>query len=122
MVQPFLFAAGTSGASGLTSFILLLGPLILIWYLLIIRPQGHQRRKTQEMLANLKTGDRVSTNGGILGTVVGFGNNTVHLQIANQVKVEVLRSAITGVQKEESSAVKPAEAWGVGETQAKGRK
>lgn len=122
MVQPILFAAATSGASGLTSFILLLGPLILIWYLLIIRPQGRQRRKTQEMLANLKTGDRVSTNGGILGTIVGFGNNTVHVQIANQVKVEVLRSAISGLQREESPAAKPTEAAAVAESHAKGRK
>lgn len=123
MVHPMLLAAGTSGASGMTSFILLLGPLILIWYLLIIRPQGRQRRKTQEMLSNLKTGDRVSTTGGILGTIVGFGSSTVHVQIANQVKVEVLRSAINGLQHtDESPAPKSVEAAAVAESQVKGRK
>jgi preprotein translocase subunit YajC len=99
LVPPVLFAAASSGAQSLTSFILILGPLVLIWYLLIIRPQSTQRRKTQEMLANLKTGDRVVTNGGLLGTIVGFGNNTVQLQIANQVKVDVVRSAVSGLQK-----------------------
>jgi preprotein translocase subunit YajC len=125
LVLPILLAAEPSGAQGLTSFILLLGPLILIWYLLIIRPQSRQRRKTQEMLATLKTGDRVVTNGGILGTIVGFGNNTVQLQIANQVKIEVVRSAISGLQSEETSAVaKRAEAATAREISApaKGRK
>ena len=100
LAYPILFAAA-SGTQGLTSFILILGPLILIWYFLVIRPQSTQRRKTQEMLQNLKTGDRVVTNGGLLGSIVSFGdNNTVELQIANQVKVEVLRSAIGGLQRQ----------------------
>lgn len=98
MVLPVLFAAA-SGMQGLSSFVLILGPLILIWYLLVIRPQSTQRRKTQEMLSNLKTGDRVVTTGGLLGTVVGFGNNTVQLQITSQVKVDVMRSAVSGFEK-----------------------
>ncbi|HLI34447.1 MAG TPA: preprotein translocase subunit YajC [Terriglobia bacterium] len=124
LVLPILLAAEPSGAQGLTSFILLLGPLILIWYLLIIRPQSRQRRKAQEMLATLKTGDRVITNGGILGTIVGFGSNTVQLQIANQVKIEVVRSAISGLQSEEASAAKRAEPAAAREVSApaKGRK
>lgn len=100
LVPPILFAA-ESGAQGLTSFILILGPLILIWYLLVIRPQSTQRRKTQEMLSALKTGDRVVTTGGLLGTITGFGNNTVQLQLNSQVKVDVLRSAVSGFQKKE---------------------
>lgn len=100
LVPPVLFAA-ESGAQGLTSFILILGPLILIWYLLVIRPQSTQRRKTQEMLSNLKTGDHVVTSGGLLGTITGFGNNTVQLQITSQVKIDVLRSAVSGFQKKD---------------------
>ena len=100
LVPPVLFAA-ESGAQGLTSFILILGPLILIWYLLVIRPQSTQRRKTQEMLSNLKTGDHVVTSGGLLGTITAFGNNTVQLQITSQVKVDVLRSAVSGFQKKD---------------------
>lgn len=100
MVPPILFAS-ESGAQGLTSFVLILGPLILIWYLLVIRPQSTQRRKTQEMLSALKTGDRVVTSGGLLGTITGFGSNTVQLQLNSQVKVDVLRSAVSGFQKKE---------------------
>lgn len=103
-LHPVLFAADAAPGSSLTGFILLLGPLILIWYLLIIRPQGRQRHKTQQMLSNLKTGDRVVTTGGMLGTVLSFGSNTVQLQIANQVKVEVLRSAISGIHNPDGAA------------------
>jgi preprotein translocase subunit YajC len=54
------------------------------------------------MLSNLKTGDRVVTSGGIHGTIVSFRNGVVQLQIANQVRVDVARSAITGMVTEEA--------------------
>jgi preprotein translocase subunit YajC len=103
-LQSLLFASTGSGAEGIPSLILFLGLLVIIWYLLIIRPQSRQRHKVQDMIANLKTGDRVVTNGGILGTVAGFGSNTVQLQVANQVKIEVLRSAISSLQSAETTA------------------
>jgi preprotein translocase subunit YajC len=84
----------------LTQFLLLFAPLFAIWYFLVIRPQQQQRRKLQQMLGSLKTGDRVVTSGGIYGTIVGFRNGVVQLQIANQVKVELARSAITGFVSE----------------------
>lgn len=95
--------AAEPGAGGaLTQFLLLFAPLFLIWYFLVILPQKRQRRKTQEMLSNLKTGDRVVTTGGIYGSVMGFRGDIVQLQIANQVKVDVARSAITGIPSEEA--------------------
>ena len=84
----------------LTQFLLLFAPLFVIWYFLVIRPQQQQRKKLQEMLSNLKTGDRVVTSGGIIGTIVGFRYGTVQLQIAVQVRVDLARSAITGMAKE----------------------
>ena len=92
---------GWGGA--LSQFLLLFAPLFAIWYFLVIRPQQQQRRKTQEMLHNLKTGDRVVTSGGIHGTIISFRNGVVQLQIASQVKVDVTRSAITGIVPEEAS-------------------
>ena len=82
----------------LLPFVLIFG----IFYFLLIRPQQVQRRKTQEMLANLKTGDRVMTSGGIYGIITGFRDNIVQLQVASQVKLDVSRSAITSVQGDES--------------------
>ena len=81
----------------LLPFVLIFG----IFYFLLIRPQQVQRRKAQEMLANLKTGDRVVTSGGIYGTITGFRDNIVQLQVTNLVKLDVARSAVTGVQTDE---------------------
>jgi preprotein translocase subunit YajC len=100
--NSFLLAADPGAGGALSQFLLLFAPLFAIWYFLVIRPQQQQRRKTQAMLANLKTGDRVVTSGGIYGTIVSFRTGTVQLQIANQVRVDVARSAITGMVTEET--------------------
>ena len=54
-------------------------------------------------MPSLKTGDRVVTSGGIYGTIMGFRDGTVQLQIASQVKVDLARSAITGMVTEEAA-------------------
>jgi len=89
---------GTGGA--LAQFLLLFAPLFLIWYFLVILPQQRNRKKTQAMLSNLKTGDRVMTSGGIYGLITGFRGDIVQVEIANQVKVDLARTAITGIQTE----------------------
>lgn len=101
--NSFLLAADAGAGGALSQFLLLFAPLFAIWYFLVIRPQQQQRRKTREMLANLKSGDRVVTSGGIHGTIISFRNGVVLLQIASQVKVDVARSAITGIVTEETS-------------------
>ena len=100
---PVLAAdAGSGGALvQLLPFVLIFG----IFYFLLILPQQKQRRKVQEMLANLKTGDRVLTSGGIYGTIVGFKDaNVLQLQVTSQVKLEVARSAITAMDQPEGGA------------------
>ena len=76
-------------------------PLLLImvvFYFLLILPAQRRQKKTQQMLMALKNGDKVITNGGIYGTIVGLENDAVQLRIADQVKVKVSRSAIAGLQ------------------------
>jgi len=102
LVNPVVLAADPGMGQALYQFLILFAPLFAIWYFLVIRPQQQQRRKVQDMLANLKTGDRVVTSGGLYGTVVAFRNGVVQLQIANQVKVDVARSAITGLVTEDA--------------------
>jgi preprotein translocase subunit YajC len=99
-----VLAADPGVGGGLLQFLILFGPLFLIWYLLVILPQQRQRKKTQEMLANLKTGDRVLTTGGLYGTVVGFRESVVQLQVAKEVKVDVARTAIASLQTAETEA------------------
>lgn len=96
-------AADPGLGPALTQFLLLFLPLFLIWYFLVILPQQRQRKKTQEMLTTLKTGDRVITTGGIYGILVGFRNGVVQLQVAKDVKIEIARSSIAGLAADESS-------------------
>jgi len=101
---PLFLAADPGAGNGLMQFLVLFAPLLLIWYFLIIRPQQRQRAKVKEMLENLKTGDKVVTSGGVYGTVVGFKDTVVQLQVAPQVKLDVVRSAITGLQPSEEKS------------------
>ena len=92
-----LLAADAAGNEGIMQFVLLFVPLFVIWYFLVIMPQQRQRKKTQEMLASLKTGDRVLTSGGMFGTIVGFREEVVQLQVAPQLKIDIARSAISNL-------------------------
>ena len=76
--------------------------IMVIFYVLLILPAQKRQKKTAAMLSALKNGDKVVTNGGIYGTIVGLDESdaTVQLRIADQVKVKVLRSAIAGLQPE----------------------
>ena len=80
-------------------------PLILIFvlfYFLIIVPQRKRQRAIDEMLNNLKSGDKVVTNGGIYGTIVSIRDDkrTVQLKISENpvIRVEIARTAISGMQ------------------------
>lgn len=85
---------------------LLSGPLpmllvmMVIFYLLLILPAQRRQKKVQSMLSALKSGDKVITNGGIYGTIVGIENDAIQLRIAEQVKVKIARSAIAAMQPE----------------------
>ncbi len=69
----------------------------VMFYFLLIRPQSKQRKEHETMLKNLKTGDRVLTNGGIYGIVTNVKEKSILLKIADNVKVEVAKSAVSGV-------------------------
>jgi len=87
------------GGSALVQF----APLLIImgiFYVLLILPAQRRQKKTQEMINALKNGDKVVTSGGLLGTIVGIEGDSVQLRIADQVKVKILRSAVTGLQPE----------------------
>ena len=75
-------------------------PIIAIFYLLLIRPQQQQAKKLKAMLATLKKGDKVVTSGGLMGTIVGLEEQKAVLRVADDVKMEFLRSAIVSVVTE----------------------
>lgn len=72
-------------------------PIFLILYFLIIRPQQQQKKKTEAMLAALKKGDRVLTNGGMFGTVVGLEGDKAVLKVAENIKIEFVKNSIVQV-------------------------
>lgn len=74
--------------------------LIGIFYVLLIMPAQRRQKRTQSMLSALKTGDKVVTSGGLYGTIVALDGDAVQLRIADQVKVKVARSAVSGLQEE----------------------
>lgn len=95
MTQP---PGGGSGGPG--AFLIQLVPMIAIFaifFFLLIRPQQKQRRDREQMLARLKKGDRIVTTGGLIGTIINLNEQTVTLRIADSVRVECLRSAVTGL-------------------------
>ena len=73
---------------------------MVIFYFLMIMPAQRRQKKVAEMLRNLKTGDKVITNGGIYGTIAGMDDDSVQLRIGEQVKIKVSRAAIAGLQAE----------------------
>jgi preprotein translocase subunit YajC len=96
---------GAAGGGGGLLFTLL--PFVLIFgifYFLVIRPQAKRQRETVKMLDSLKQGDRVVTTGGLFGTVAGVKDNIAVLKIADQVRVEVAKSAITAVVEKSREA------------------
>ena len=74
--------------------------VIGILYFLIIRPQQQQAKDHRRLVDNLKPGDRVITQGGIHGTVTTIKGGVVQVKIADNVKVDVTRTAITQVVQE----------------------
>ena len=90
----------SGGLGALGGFIPLL-MMVVLFYVLIIVPQRRQQKKVSQMLDNLKVGDKVVTQGGILGTVTILKDDkTVQLKIAESpvVKIDVSRTAISGLQ------------------------
>jgi len=71
--------------------------IMVIFYVLLILPAQRRQKKVNEMLAALQSGDKVITNGGIYGTIVGLDGDTVQLRIAEQVKIKVARNAVAAL-------------------------
>jgi preprotein translocase subunit YajC len=90
---------GAGGSANLISTLIMFGAIFLIFYFMIIRPQQKRAKEREKMLSELQKGDKVVTSGGIHGTIVGLEDKTVLLQIADNVKVKVDRSAINIVEK-----------------------
>lgn len=73
----------------------------LIFYFIVFLPNKKRQKALQDMLNNLKNGDKVITSGGIFGVVAGIKEDRIQLKIADQVKIEISKNAIVSKQSEE---------------------
>lgn len=78
--------------------------MVVIFVVLVILPARKRQKKLDEMLANLATGDKVVTNGGLTGTVVGLADARVTLRIPpDGLKLEFARTAVVGMAEKTDS-------------------
>ncbi len=102
-----LALAQAQGSSGGGSSLITFAPLVLIFvifYFLLILPQQRRQKKWQQMLGELKTGDRVVTSGGVRGTIIALRDDVVHLRVPpDNLRLEVSRSSIVSVTSGEEA-------------------
>ena len=92
----FLFQAGGLGGA-LIPMLLIFG----VFYLLLIRPQQKKQRQLQATIADLKSGDKVITTGGVIGTITAVRDTSFLIRSAEKTILEIARSAVAGVDSEE---------------------
>jgi preprotein translocase subunit YajC len=96
------FVAVPGGAGGIQMLLPLL--LIPVLYLVMIRPQQKKQKQWQEMLSSIKTGDRVTTAGGIRGIILSIKDDAIVVRVApDNIKLEVAKSAIASVTTQDGA-------------------
>ena len=106
---PALFAMGTPAAGGASAWVQLV-PFVLvigIFYFIILLPMKRRQQKVQTFLAALKVGDNIVTSGGMYGTITRLNDQSVQVQIAERVRIEISRNAVVGFQGQEPVAPEP---------------
>ena len=100
LVEP-LYAMGAAGEAQGGNPVATMLPFVLMFvvlYMLILRPQIKKQKAQQKMVDELKKGDRIVTNGGLHGVILNLKDDIVLLNIADHVKVEVSRAAVSRVK------------------------
>lgn len=103
LYAPLFLLAPSPGQSPLAGLIPVVA-MVLIFYFLLIAPVRKRQKQHDEMIANLKNGTRVVTNGGIIGTVVGIQEDRLRIKIADQVKIEITRQSVASLADDGSDS------------------
>lgn len=96
------YAQAAGAEAGGAGMLMQFAPLILIFvvfYFLLIRPQQKRAKEHRDMLGALRRGDRIVTGGGIVGTVQKVADDELTVEIAENVRIKVIRSTVTTVLK-----------------------
>ena len=114
-----LTATGTAGA-GMGSSILMLVMMIAVFYFMLIRPENKRKKEAEQMRSAVKKGDKITTIGGIVGTVVDVKENNIVIETsADQVRIELAKWALS--TNETAAEAKKAEAKKAEEAKAKAK-
>ena len=100
--EVYAMAAPPPGGGSSGSPLMLLWPwlmIFVIFYLLVFRPQRQKQKELEKKISELEKGDKVVTSGGLIGIVAGLKEKSVAIKVADNVKVEVLRSSISHAEK-----------------------
>jgi preprotein translocase subunit YajC len=100
-MSPLILAMASAPEGSTSSPWFQLIPFVLvlaIFYFIILLPMRKKQQKVQSFLESLKVGDKVVTTGGIYGQVTRLSGETVQMQIADKVRIDVSKAAIGGLQ------------------------
>jgi preprotein translocase subunit YajC len=78
--------------------------VLAIFYFVILLPMKRRQQKVRRFLDALKVGDRIVTSGGLFGTITRLSDQSVQIQVADKVRVEIARTAVVGYQGQEPVA------------------
>ncbi len=100
LAQAQTAAATAAAKPGIMEMLFPIAMMLLICYFLFLRPQQKKLGDHQKFLAGIKRGDQVITNGGIFGEVTGLTEKFITLEVAENVRIKVLKSQVLGTAKE----------------------
>jgi len=123
----FLTAAEGAAAGGMMSTLIMMGAMLAVFYFMLIRPENKRKKEAEQMRSSVRKGDKITTIGGIVGTVVDVKENNVVVETsADQVRIELAKWAIssneTAAENAKAAEAKAAEAKAKAKAKAKAEK
>ena len=101
MIELLNVVVGQSGGGDQGGFLSLMMPMFIIFgimYFLVIRPQSKKQREHENLLNNLKSGDKIITQGGLVGRITNVEKEILTLDLGDRVRVKVMRTHVLGLQ------------------------
>ena len=100
-----IFLTEAAGAAGMSSSIIMLVAMLAIFYFMLIRPENKRKKEAEQMRSSVKTGDKITTIGGIIGTVVSVKDDKFVMETgADQVRIELAKWSISTNDTAEAAA------------------
>ena len=107
-MEGFVYAQAASGAFEMLNSLIIPTVLIIgIMYFLMIRPQQRRIKEHRDMVASIRRGDTIVTSGGIIGKVTKVEDNELQVEIAEGVKIKIVRGTVSEVRNKGEAAPAP---------------